>query len=153
MYMRGAPPELKRKLYMSSDQMTPQVSTTTHVALLTPGSMVHNESVETVTKRDPIFEAKIASNNVFAFFYFDIVKAIVNVDDHLVETVSGRLNISKTYYIDGNVLNLEEIIGLGSEYGILADNMRSNSWDEVVRCRTGNFAPFDRKMHELVTSK
>lgn len=135
-----------------SDQPSPQATTTTYVAFQHPGAFFSEESVTKVTTRNPERDAVKASDSVFAFFYFDIVTTVVDVAGERIETASGRRNISKTYYIDAELLTSVQVAALPGDNHILLSNMRGNGWDPIVRCRTGNFQPFEADKHELVTT-
>lgn len=119
------------------------VVTTTYVAYLLPGSFFSEESVHEVASRNPDEDIKNAHEYAFALFYFDIVKTIVKVGEERVETSSGRRNISHRHYIGGEILDIEAVEALGSEYDTVVRNMKGNDWDKVIRCRTGNFQPFE----------
>ena len=126
--------------------------TTTYIAYLTPGSFMSEESTRKVEKRNPEEDIKEAPEYAFAFFYFDIVKTSVKVGDEQVDTSSGRRNISNRYYIDAEVLDLKAVEALEGDTEILIRNMKGNGYDQVVRCRTGNFQPLDEKDVLLTTS-
>lgn len=121
-----------------------RVSTTTYVSYLYPGLIVSNESNMEVPDRNPEREARReAADSAFGFSYFDIVSAVVEIGETLIQTTSNRRNISCTYYIDGEVLDIDQVAALPGDHQIMLDNMRCNDWDRVVRCRSGNFQPFD----------
>jgi hypothetical protein len=130
--------------------MSTEVTTTTYVAYQCPGSFFANEYFQEVDARNPQQQAKDAPDNAFAFFYFDVVKVIVSLEGEHIETGSRRLNISKTYYIDAELFTFNQVLQLPGDYSILLDNMQRNGLGLVVRCRTGNFEPFDKDKHELV---
>lgn len=132
--------------------MTNEASTTTYVAYQHPGSFFSEESVKPVGTRDPQQQANDALDNAFAFFYFDVVKSIVDIEGERIETSSGRRNISKTYYVNAELLDYDAVSALPGDYAILLSNMRGNGWSAIVRCRTGNFQPFEPAKHELVTT-
>jgi len=132
--------------------MTNQATTTTYVAYQHPGSFFSEETVKPVNARNPQQQADDAPDSAFAFFYFDIVTTVVDVECERIETTSGRRNISKTYYIDAELLTSNEVAALPGDHSILLSNMRGNGWDPIVRCRTGNVQPFEADKHVLVTT-
>lgn len=125
------------------EALTAQVSTTTYVSYLYPGIIASGESTKEVPDRNPEREAREADDNAFAFSYFDIVSALVQIDETRIQTTSDRRNISCTYYIDGEVLDVDQVAAMPGDNRILLDNMRINEWDHVVRCRAGNLQPFE----------
>lgn len=132
--------------------MTTEATTTTYVAYQYPGSFFSEESVKPVVARNPQQQANDAPDSAFAFFYFDIVTTVVNVEGERIETSSGRRNIIKTYYIDAELLTSDQVAALPGDHSILLSKMRGNGWDPIVRCRTGNFQPFEEDKHELLTT-
>ena len=46
------------------------------------------------------------------------------------------------HYIDGEIFTIDELPE-DSSYDILRSNMRGNGYERVIKCRTGNFQPFD----------
>lgn len=132
--------------------MTTEATTTTYVAYQRPGLFFAEEYVKLVDTRNLQQQVNDAPDSAFAFFYFDIVTTVVNVEGERIETSSGRRNISNTYYIDAELLTSEQVAALPGDHSILLSNMRSNGWDPIVRCRTGNFQPFDEDKHELLTT-
>lgn len=129
--------------------MTEQATTTTYVAYQIPGVLYSEETVEKVDVRNPQQAAKSAPNNAFAFFYYDVVKTVVDVEGKRIGTASSRLNISKTYYIDAELLTDDQVAALAGDNDILLGNIRGGG---IVRCRGGNFRPFEADKHELVTT-
>jgi hypothetical protein len=132
--------------------MSNEATTTTYVAYQHPGILFTEESVQPVDARNPQQQANDAPDGAFAFFYFDIVTTVVNVEGERIETSSSRRNITKTYYIDAELLTSDQVAALPGDYSILLSNIWYNGWDPIVRCRTGNFQPFEEDKYELVTT-
>jgi hypothetical protein len=130
--------------------MTSEATTTTYVAYQHPGTFFWEESKESVDMRNPQQQANNAPDSAFAFYYFDIVTMIVDVEGERIETSSDRRNISKTYYVDAELLDYDAVSALPGDNSILLSNMRCNEWDTIVRCRTGNFQTFVPARHELL---
>jgi len=117
--------------------------TTTYVRYLYPGSFFPEESVREVTGRDPERTAREADPAVFAFEFFDRVKMAVVASGEEVEVGSGAIRKSGLYYIDAEPMTSADVAALPGDHSILLSNMRSNGWDPVLRCRTGNFRPLE----------
>lgn len=147
-YARGIP----AKDVGESTDMTIRPTRTTYVAYQHPGIFLSEESVVRVEVCDPQQQANDAPGSAFAFFYFDVVTTVVYVDGERIVTHSDRCNISSTYYIDAKLMTFSEVASLPGDTGILLSSMRSNKWDSVVRCRTGNVQPFEPDRCELVST-
>ena len=85
--------------------------------------------------------AKRAPENAFAFRLFELPEVPKDTDEFQV--IPKRKNESKMHYLDGTLHSVEEVESWGEEHRILASNMRGNSWNTVVKCRTGNYQPFE----------
>ena len=120
--------------------MTEQ-KTTTYVTYLIPGLIVADESSREVPDRDPERIAREAERSVVAFKFFDKVSTTVTVDGLELQAASQPFRRSGWYYIDGEAFTAEQVAALDGNHSILLDNMRSNGWERVVRCRTGGFQP------------
>lgn len=115
------------------------MNTKTYVTYLMPGVFMPEEYSREVTERNPEQIAQEADHNVFGFYFYDIAET----EQGGVKMRSNALNKSPYYYIDAKKWSLEEVEFIHGKDSILASNMRSNHWDTVVRCRTGNFRPLD----------
>lgn len=131
--------------------MITEATTTTYVVYKHPGSLFCEESVKPVDVRNPQQQANDAPDGAFAFFYFDEVTIIVDVEGERIETSSGRRNITGIYYINAELMTSDDVAALPGDRSTLLRNMRCNGWDPIVRCRTGNFQPFKVGKDELVT--
>ncbi|MFZ1258381.1 MAG: hypothetical protein WAQ25_02835 [Candidatus Saccharimonas sp.] len=123
---------------------------TTYIVYKMPGMLCTEEFVMVVGTRDPKRDATNAPAGAFAFFYFDIVNAMVEVDGEYINTKSDRRNVSKTIYLEATVLSYEEVEALPGNHEILLGNMRINGYSHVVRCNTGNFQPFNPELHAVL---
>jgi len=119
------------------------VETTTYVEYELPGAFVAEQERRRVTSRDPRAAAQEAPPQAFAFSFYDVVTATVDVDGEQVTTTSLNRNRSGRYFIDGELFDAAGIEALPGDHHILLANMRGNGWGHVVRCRTGNFQPFN----------
>lgn len=96
-----------------------------------------------VGMRNPWLAARSAPSNAYAFTYHDIVMTTVLVDGRETTVRSEPINVSGRYFIDGERFNVHQIAALPGDHRVLLDNVRSNGWTHVVRCRAGNFQPFE----------
>lgn len=140
-------PKMRRKMVMNTE-----TTTTTCVAYQHFGRFFWEESVKPVNAPNPQQQANDAPDSAFAFFYFDIVTGVVNVEGERIKISSGRLNITKMYYIDAELLTSDQVAKLPGDHSILLSNMQGNGWDLIVRCRTGNFQLFEVDKHKLLTT-
>ncbi len=119
-----------------------EINQKTYVHFLSPGSFFPEESEIEVTDRD--VDTLEIPNGCFAFNFFDIVEVTCQDDmGKVIKTHSNPLNESSRYYVNGTIMTKEEI---GTQEGfdsILFRNMESNGWEEIVKCKTGNFQPFN----------
>lgn len=116
---------------------------TTVVTYDLPGFFVPEQFSRVVDMRDPRQAAKSAPQNAYAFTFHAIVEATVLVEGQETTVRSKPINVSGRYFIDGERLNVHQVARLPGDYEVLLDNMRGNGWAHVVRCRTGNFQPFN----------
>ncbi len=131
--------------------MITEVTTTTYVAYqLSSDPNFITESIEQVEARDPQRQANEAFDSAFAFYYFDIVKAIIVIDGERITTTSSGRNMSSTYFIDAKPLTIDDLLALQGKDSVLLNNMRAYGWDVVARCRTGIYQPFDTDVSELI---
>jgi hypothetical protein len=123
-------------------------TTKTYVRYLMPGALVPEEGVREVPERNPYQVARDLPDDVFAFEFFD--KLITTAEDggETVTLASGERNRSGRFYIDAEKLTTSDIASAaaaevlpGDRRRVLLSNMRSNGWDVMLRCRTGNFQP------------
>lgn len=128
------------------------ITTTMYIAHLSAGLIVPDESTTQIEARDPQLHARLASANVFAFFYFDTTHTTANVNGRDVAMTSDRHSISTKYYIDGNVLTIDEVRDMDDSVELLK-TMKSNGFRAVVELRTGRMLPFDPDKDATISSK
>jgi hypothetical protein len=116
---------------------------TTYVEYLYPGAFFPEESARPVPERDPARIAREAPANVFAFRFYDVAATTVIVSGQEITTRSAAINATGRYYIDAEKLAAADVEALPGDHRILLANMRSNGWDPILRCRTGNFQPLE----------
>jgi len=111
----------------------------TYVRFLTPGAFFAEEYSVEVPGRDPAAMASIAKPEAFAFQFYSVS---VLDDEEGRELISSQFDVSCFYYIDALVYTADQLAEISAtEYRTVIDNMRSNGWDKVAFCRTGNFRP------------
>ena len=116
--------------------------TKTYVELFYPGILFAEEEQYTVKVRSPRTIAK-KYPKAFAFKFYDLTSKQVMVDG-VRRTIAGdKKKVSPTYYPGGVVLTAAGVKRLSGDHETLFSNMRSNGWLRVVKCRTGNFQPFN----------
>lgn len=99
---------------------------------------------ETVTKKldaRSVDEAvSKAPSSAYCFELFDVLPPPDLGPEFSV--TSKPLNKSARFFIGGKLFTVEEVEREYPELGILASNMRCNDYKVVIRCRTGNWQPF-----------
>src|SRR4051812_44384505 len=100
------------------------------------GSFVHDTTVEEVAKRDA---ALVEDKNEFGFRFFDQTETMTGEGEKLT---GSRKNLSPHFYRGGRRMSLEEVENELPRETILAQNMRGNKWDYVVRTRCGGFVDY-----------
>ena len=118
---------------------TTTATRTTYAEFLSRGLIVAETSSHPVAGvRDPATIARWhAGPDVYAFRFYDVVTTEANG----IPLSSGHLSESCWYWIDAERLTAQDVAVLPGDHSVLLDNMRSNGWAEVARCRTGNFQP------------
>ena len=106
-----------------------------------PGILMSESTTQKLEKRDSQEAARAAPEDAFGFRLFELPTVPRSTREY--EIVPKRKRVSKMYYIDATLHSLAEVESWGDEYQVLASNMRVNKWDTVVKCRTGNFQPFE----------
>lgn len=112
----------------------------TYVEFFYPGMIFTESSTQQVQERD---HTKVeVPNHAFAFRFFDIIEAIIEIDGKPVKLMSGRINESPLYYYGGRIYTRAEVAkGLPDNLTLL-ENMHDNDWDRVIKTRKNNFQPF-----------
>lgn len=120
--------------------------TTEHwVKFLLPGTLFPEETRVQLESRSTREAMAFADKNAYAFKLYDVeVRTGVLEDGEKIEN-RRMVNESGMYFIGGKLLDKEDIAKeneLNNRYSILLSNMESNGYEYVVRCRTGNYQPF-----------
>lgn len=112
-------------------------STKWYVEFLHPGSFYPEESRIEIASQGAQFDIP---ESAYAYTIYSVETRTTTVESEVFEkkirtTIPGRV------YIGGEVLTLDDLPDT-SEFSILRGNMRSNNYERVIRCRTGNYQPF-----------
>lgn len=105
-----------------------------------PGCFVSECDTREITEAEFENPEKIvAPKNAYSFRLFkqEVVKGKIG-------NLFGekRYDVDKTYYLGGEILTYKDVVTLKGEHSILADNMRGNKWDCVIKTKCGQFFPF-----------
>lgn len=115
---------------------------TTYVEFLYPGSFFSESSTAKVTSRDTS-KLKVPKN-AFGFKFFDILSVVVDADGKQVELTSERLNLSPLHYYGGKLYTVAELKRDFPNNSTLISNVEGNGYAKAIKCRTGNWQPFDK---------
>lgn len=107
--------------------------TVRYVEFLFPGSFFSESSVQRYKPGMKI------PDRCFGYQFFDKTSTKVGS-----ETLEGRPKNFKGRYYLGKVYSQAEVKKMKLP-GFLAENMETNGWAFAVKCRTGNWQPFEKK--------
>lgn len=110
---------------------------TTYIEFYYRGAIFAETSVKEVASRDT--KGVDVPEGSYGFRYFDMM----STEEGGVKMTSGRLNISPIHYYGGRIMTLDEVRREMSDAHILISNIENNGYTRVIRCRTGNFVPFE----------
>lgn len=106
-----------------------------------PGSFFNEDASRTLDAYDPDEAVSKAPANAFCFTLCEVpIPPDLGPEFTVIPKPRRR---SGRYYIGGTVHTLAEVQAMTAGVGVLADNMRANRWDHAIRCRTGNWQPFE----------
>jgi hypothetical protein len=137
---------------MTEHQLTGQPVTTTYVAYQDSPAYDAADTVKPVTSRDPQQAAKQAHGSADRFFFYDVISVDVEANGQTLQLPSERLNVSKIYYIDPEVLDADAVKARPGDQANVLFAMRTNGWDRVVVSRNGYTDQFNPNWHEQVSS-
>lgn len=115
---------------------------TTYVEFLYPGLLMSESSSQEVASRD-LLKLEVPEN-AFGFRFFDVLSMTVEVEGEEVELTSKTLNKSATHYYGGTVYTAAQIKRQFPDEKILISNIEGNRYKKVIKCRTGNWQPFQK---------
>lgn len=121
--------------------MTLPVTTASYVTYYFAGVFMSEESCKPIASRNEQTAAKFAPDGAFAFTFHDRVETTVSIGGRDIALTSKAINASGRYYINAEHLTASDVEAMGPDFRTLLANMRSNRWDAMLRCRTGNYQP------------
>jgi hypothetical protein len=116
---------------------------------LLPGSFFSEDQAKELSDRSIDAALVRAPGNAFAFKLYDTAVADFEFDAGLFRVFPIPQNESATYYIGGEVFTPDELRQLAVQegdphkYDVLIANVEGNRWGRAIRCRTGNWQPFE----------
>jgi uncharacterized protein (UPF0128 family) len=113
----------------------------TYVEFLYPGSFFSESSAKEVKTRD-VSKLKVPKN-AFGFKFFDILSVVVDADGKKVKLTSEQINVSPMHYYGGKIYTVAELKREFPNNDILISNIEGNGYKKAIRCRTGNWQPFE----------
>lgn len=118
----------------------------TYVTYLLPGSFFTEDCTEEVANRDVTNAQKKAPEGAFAFYFSERSRIVEGG-----ETLWGEYKRqSGTYFLGGKLMDAVDVQRNVSDPRTLLANMKGNGWKRVIKCRTGNFQPFDDRKDVLL---
>ena len=114
----------------------------TYIEFLYPGSFFSESSTQEVKTRD-VSKVKVPKN-AFGFKFFDILSVVVDTDGKKVKLTSERINVSPKHYYGGKLYTVAELKREFPNERILISNIEGNGYPKAIRCRTGNWQPFEK---------
>ena len=114
----------------------------TYIEFLYPGSFFSESSTQEGTTRD-VSKVKVPKN-AFGFEFFDILSAVVDADGKKARITSKRINVSPMHYYGGKLYTVAELKRKFPNERILISNIEDNGHRKAIRCRTGNWQPFEK---------
>jgi len=103
-----------------------------------PGILVSETSIKEISKDTNIDDIEVPKN-AYGFKFFKKAYKTENG----INLDSDRLNESRMYYVGGVVYSLEDVKKRYPSKEILIRNMENNNYENVIRCRTGNWQVFE----------
>ncbi len=69
---------------------------------------------------------------------------VVDADGKKVQLMSERINVSPMHYYGGKLYTVEELKREFPDSHTLISNIEGNGYPKAIRCRTGNWQPFEK---------
>jgi hypothetical protein len=114
-----------------------------------PGSFFAEETRREVPlEATPETVAVMAKSYEFAFTLELVTRRSADVEGHNLSS-EERQPIGGRYFIGGTIFTADQLTAPGDRR--LLSNMRANGWSRVIRCRTGNWQPFDPEKDQNIT--
>ena len=80
-------------------------------------------------------------DDAWAYRFYTVERKVTQDGDERFEKVSKPFNVTGWHYIQAEIKTSDDLDPV--EHFILLSNMRGNGWDKVVKCRFGNYQPFE----------
>lgn len=109
---------------------------------LTPGSLFPEDQTVTLSAYAIAEAVEKAPRYAYQFTLHDVEVRTGIIEDEVIEN-RKIVNRSGKFFLGGEIFTLSDVKGWGREFSILAGNMECNGWPKVIKCRTGNFQPFE----------
>lgn len=122
-----------------------------YVEYLTPGSFFPEPYVREVESRDVDAAVAAAPPNAYGMAFFSVIETEVEADGKVEVLRSNRIHLSERFYLGGQVYTLAEVRALDLP-GALVSNMECNGWPTVIKCRPGNWQPFEPEKGDTLIS-
>ena len=114
----------------------------TYIKFLYQGSIYSESSTREVKSRD-VSKVKVPKN-AFGFEFFDILSVVVDADGKKIQLKSKRINASPMHYYGGKLYAVAELEREFPNERILISNIKASDNQKAIRCRTGNWWPFEK---------
>lgn len=111
------------------------------VEYLLPGVFLAEYTRLTIKDRSVEEAVRLAPDNAYCFTIYDVEDAPDLGEDF--DVVPMPKNRTKRHYLGGELFTPEEIEALPGDHSTLIANARGNDWPRMIRCRTGNWQPFE----------
>lgn len=119
-----------------------EYSRQTYVRFLYPGIMLSEDSVHKVENRD-VSKIRVPED-AFAFQFFDVLSTTVTVNSKNIALTSEEIDVSPRHYYGGKVYTIAELKRELPNEHTLINNVQNNHYKKVIKCRTGNWQPFEK---------
>jgi len=113
----------------------------TYIEFLYSGSFMSESSTQEINTRD-VSKVKVPKD-AFCFSFFDILSVVVETDRRKVQLTSERINVSPKHYYGGKLYTAAEFKRAFPSERILINNIKGNNYKKIIKCRTGNWQPFE----------
>lgn len=120
-----------------------------HARYALPGSFLNESDSRELSDRSIDAAIARAPESAFAFVLYDTAEIDFEYDPALFRVSPRPQNESGKHYIGGEVFTPDELRQLAAQegephkYDVLIANVEGNRWGRAIRCRTGNWQPFE----------
>ncbi|OGH92613.1 MAG: hypothetical protein A2534_00145 [Candidatus Magasanikbacteria bacterium RIFOXYD2_FULL_39_9] len=111
------------------------------VQFLYSGSFFSEDSSKEVAERNP---SKVeVPQGAFCFSFYDQIVGVAIENGKEIPVSSGMLDKSSNYYYGGKVYTVARLKKEFPNDKTLISNIEGNGYKRAIRCRTGNWQPFE----------